>query len=321
MKALVLEGGSVRLERRWPDPAPKPGEALVRVSLAGICNTDLELARGYMGFSGVLGHEFVGVVERAEDAALLGRRVVGEINLACGKCAYCRDGLKNHCPDRSVLGILGKDGAFAEFLTLPVENLHEVPSSVSDEEAVFTEPLAAAFQITRQIEIRPSMKVAALGDGKLGLLAAQTLHLAGADVVAVGHHPKRLEILSRKGLRTALEPETAEWGREFDVVVDATGSSTGLDSAYRLVKPRGTIALKTTVAKRGRFDLNRLVIDEVTVAGSRCGPFDAALLALSKKDVDVKPLISRVMALEDGMEAMRMASSAMEAPKILLSMR
>lgn len=321
MKALVLEGGSVRLEERWPEPAPKPGEALVRVTLAGICNTDLELARGYMGFSGVLGHEFVGVVERTENAALLGRRVVGEINIACGKCAYCHDGLKNHCPNRSVLGILGKDGAFAEFLTLPVENLHEVPSSVSDEEAVFTEPLAAAFQITRQIEIRPSMKVAVLGDGKLGLLIGQALQLAGGDLVAVGHHPQRLKILSRRGIRTALEPETAKWGREFDVVVDATGSSAGPELAYKLVKPRGTIVLKTTVAKRDSFDLNRLVIDEVAVVGSRCGPFDAALLALSRKDVDVKPLISRVMPLEDGKQAMSLASSAMSAPKILLSMR
>ena len=320
MKALVLEGGSVRLEERWPSPTPKPGEALVRVTLAGICDTDLELARGYMGFSGVLGHEFVGVVERAENAELVGRRVVGEINVACGKCAYCHDGLKNHCPDRAVLGILGKDGAFAEYLTLPVENLHEVPLSVTDEEAVFAEPLAAAFQVTRQIEIRPSMKVAVLGDGKLGLLIAQALRLAACDLVAVGHHPQRLEILSRRGIRMALEPETSKWGREFDVVVDATGSSTGQELAYRLVKPRGTIVLKTTVARRDSFDLNRLVIDEVTLIGSRCGPFDAALVALTKKEVDVKPLISRVMPLEQGVAAMRLAATAMPEPKILLCM-
>ncbi|MBF0290854.1 MAG: alcohol dehydrogenase catalytic domain-containing protein [Nitrospinae bacterium] len=321
MKALVLDGGTVRLEERWPSPSPKHGEALVRVTLAGICNTDLELARGYMGFSGVLGHEFVGVVERAQDPELIGKRVVGEINLACGECAYCRDGLKNHCPTRTVLGILGKDGAFAEYLTLPVENLHEVPSSISDEEAVFTEPLAAAFQITRQIVITPSMKVAVLGDGKLGFLAAQALQLTGGDVMVVGHHPERLEILSRRGMRAVLESETAEWGRRFDVVVDATGSSSGLESAYRLVKPRGKIALKTTVAKREPFDLNRLVIDEVTLVGSRCGPFDAALLALARKAVDVKPLISRTMPLSEGVEAMRLAVTPMKAPKILLSMR
>ena len=291
------------------------------MTLAGICNTDLELARGYMGFSGVLGHEFVGVVERAEEAALLGKRVVGEINIACGKCAYCRDGLKNHCPNRSVLGILGKDGAFAEFLTLPVENLHEVPSSVTDEEAVFAEPLAAALQITRQIEITPSMKVAVLGDGKLGLLIGQALQLAGGRLVVIGHHAKRLEILARRGIGAVLEPASAEWGREFDVVVDATGSPTGLELAYRLVKPRGTIVLKTTVAKMDLFDLNRLVIDEVALVGSRCGPFDAALLALAKKDVDVKPLISRSMPLREGVEAMRLAASATPAPKILLCMR
>lgn len=309
------------MEERWPEPAPKPGEALVRVTLAGICNTDLELARGYMGFSGVLGHEFVGVVERVQDSALIGKRVVGEINLACGKCPYCRDGLKNHCPNRSVLGILGKAGAFAEYLTLPVENLHEVPSSVTDEEAVFAEPLAAAFQITRQIGITPSMKVAVLGDGKLGLLIGQALQLAGSHLVVIGHHAQRLETLARRGIRAVLEPEASGWGREFDVVVDATGSSAGLVMAYRLVKPRGTIVLKTTVAKRDSFDLNQLVIDEVTVVGSRCGPFDTALLALAKKEVDVKPLISRVMPLGEGVEAMRLAGSATPAPKILLHMR
>lgn len=321
MKALVLEGGSVRLEKRWPDPTPEPGEVLIRVTLAGICNTDLELTRGYMGFSGVLGHEFVGVVERAEDSALLGKRVVGEINIACGKCAYCKEGLKNHCPDRSVLGILDKDGAFAEFLTLPVENLHEVPSSVTDEEAVFAEPLAAAFQITRQIEITPSMKVALLGDGKLGLLIAQTLQLTGSRLVVIGHHAERLEILVRRGIGSVLEPATAEWGREFDVVVDATGSPKGLELAYKLIKPRGTIVLKTTVSKMDLFDLNRLVIDEVTLVGSRCGPFDAALMALSKNEVDVKPLISRSMPLREGVAAMKLAASAMSTPKILLSMR
>ncbi len=321
MKALVLEGGSVRLEERWPDPTPKPGEALVRVTLAGICNTDLELARGYMGFSGVLGHEFVGVVERAEDTALLGKRVVGEINIACGKCQCCHNGLKNHCPNRSVLGILGKDGAFAQFLTLPVENLHEVPASVTDEEAVFAEPLAAAFQVTRQIQITPSMKIAVLGDGKLGLLIGQSLRLAGCSTVLIGHYAVKLEILTCLGIRAVLEPETAQWDREFDVVVDATGSSTGPELAYRLVKPRGTIVLKTTVAKREPFDLNRLVIDEVTVIGSRCGPFDAALLALSKRDVDVKPLISRIMPLEEGVAAMELATGAISAPKILFSMR
>lgn len=197
------------------------------MTLAGICNTDLELARGYMGFSGVLGHEFVGVVERSEDAALLGKRVVGEINIACGKCACCRDGLKNHCSNRSVLGIFGKNGAFAEYLTLPVENLHEVPSSVTDEEAVFTEPLAAAFQITRQIQIAPSMKVAVLGDGKLGLLIGQALQLSGSRLVVIGHHAERLEILARRGIGAVLEPATAEWGREFDVVVAPPGRAPG----------------------------------------------------------------------------------------------
>lgn len=300
-------------------PIPKPAEALVRVLLAGVCNTDLELARGYMGFSGVLGHEFVGVVEQAENKTLVGKRVVGEINLACGKCDYCREGLQNHCPNRSVLGILGKDGAFAEFITLPLANIHEVPPSVSDEDAVFTEPLAAAFQITRQINITPSRKVAALGDGKLGLLVGQALGLSGCDLVVVGRHRERLDMLAQRGINTALEQETAEWGRVFDIVVDSTGSPSGLDSAYRLVKPRGTIVLKTTVASREPFDLNRLVIDEVTVLGSRCGPFDAALSALEKREVEVKPLISRVMPLEKGVEAMKLAGTRMTPPKILLA--
>ncbi|MBI4666350.1 MAG: alcohol dehydrogenase catalytic domain-containing protein [Nitrospinae bacterium] len=316
MLALKLDN-VITLDRDYPVPATNPGEALIRPTLAGICNTDLELAKGYMGFKGVLGHEFVGVVEQSDESRFVGKRVTGEINCPCGNCNMCRTGLGNHCPSRTVLGIVNRDGAFCERFVLPNANLHVVPDSVSDRQAVFTEPLAAAFQINNQVPIGPFHKVALLGDGKLGFLIAQTLAITGCGLTVVGRHPERLEFLKTKGVEFKTESQTQTLGRAFDVVVDATGSQTGLATAARLVKPRGVIVLKTTVAQPGGFDLNQLVIDEITVTGSRCGPFVEALAALEKNLIETGPLIASAQPLENGVEAMKMAAQS-GGRKILL---
>ncbi len=318
MKALVLDG-SFELDMEYPKPDPADGEALIKPILAGICATDLELAKGYMGFAGVLGHEFVGIVESSQNKELVGRRVAGEINCPCGTCELCRSGNGNHCPNRSVLGILNRNGAFAEYFTLPTSNLHIVPDNVPDRAAVFTEPLAAAFQILEQISISGKTRVAVLGDGKLGLLAAQAIETSACDLVLIGRHGERLDILSGRGITTMLENETADEKDMFDVVVDATGSDSGIALAVELVKPRGTIVVKSTMASRDVFDINRLVIDEITLVGSRCGPFDVALRALEKGVIDFEPLIYGVIPLENGVEAIRMAERK-ENIKILLSM-
>jgi alcohol dehydrogenase len=303
MKALVFDG-TLQLTSEYPPPVRKPGESLIRVTCCGICNTDLEISKGYMNFRGALGHEFVGIVEESDEARLRGKRVVGEINLACGQCALCRSGMRSHCPNRSVLGILNHPGAMAEYVALPDVNLHEVPPSVSDEEAVFCEPLAAAFEILTQIPIRPYHKALVLGDGKLGLLVAQVLKTTGAKAQMIGHSRKKLALARRLSidvLEEEAEPNSA------DIVVDCTGSPDGLASAIRLVKPRGTIVLKTTVADRYHVDLAPLVINEIMVIGSRCGPFRPALKALEERTVCVKELITDVFPLEQGREAFQRA--------------
>ena len=310
MHALLLRDGRIRLERSFPEPEAVPGEALVRVCRAGICETDLQLVRGYMAFEGVLGHEFVGV---AQNGPLAGERVVGEINCGCGACDLCRSGGQNHCPNRTVLGIVGRNGAFAEFLSLPLANLHRVPDNVPDELAVFVEPLAAAYRIPEQIPIEPGLKVVVLGDGRLGNLCAQVLAECGAQVLVVGKHEAKLRLLSDLAIATArLEGVEADCGRRppCDLVVDATGSETGLPLALRLVRPRGTVVLKTTVANRQTLALAPIVIDETTVLGSRCGPFEPALAALSEGRIDVRPLISSVRSLDEGVEAFAEAATA-----------
>lgn len=307
MKAVVFDD-DLKLVTDHPKPAPGLGEALVRVSMAGVCNTDLELMKGYMGFSGVLGHEFVGVVEQApgEYAHLTGKRVVGEINLYCGSCATCLAGMPIHCPERSVLGILGKDGAMAEFLTLPARNLHVVPDEVSDMEAVFTEPLAAALEILEQVHIRPTDRVLVMGDGKLGLLCALALRLTQCDITLLGKHEEKLAIAAAQGVRTmqlyGLAPE-----RVYDVVVEATGSQDGFMDALGFVRPRGTIVLKSTVARGAELNLAPVVIDEITVTGSRCGPFAPALRALAQKLVEVTSLISASYPVDDALAAFEQA--------------
>jgi threonine dehydrogenase-like Zn-dependent dehydrogenase len=306
VQALVYDGEVLQLREDYPRPVPPPGEALVRVRLAGICNTDLEIVRGYMGFRGVLGHEFVGTVEEAEDRSLIGQRVVGEINAYCGECPTCQAGRPTHCPNRTTLGIWGRDGAFAEYLTLPVRNLHKVPDTISDEEAVFTEPLAAALEILEQVHLRPTDRVVVLGDGKLGLLVAQALALTGCDLLTVGRHREKLAILARRGIPTLLEAEAE--GLAADVVVECTGRPEGFAAARRILRPRGTLVLKSTYHGRVEADLTGLVVDEITLVGSRCGPFPPALRMLERGLVDVRSLISAVYPLAQGVEAFARAA-------------
>jgi threonine dehydrogenase-like Zn-dependent dehydrogenase len=272
---------------------------------AGVCETDLQLIRGYMGFSGVLGHEFVGV---AQSGPMQGRRVVGEINCSCWTCSTCRAGRPSHCPNRSVLGILNHDGAFADLIAVPQRNLHAVPDAIPDDVAVFTEPVAAAFQIPAQIAIGMRDRVVVLGDGRLGNLCAQVLARLSSSVVVVGKHTEKLALLSGAGIATKLLADV-EPDHNADIVVDCTGSPTGLPMALSLVRPRGTIVLKTTVAGEQTLALAPIVIDEVTIVGSRCGPFDRALAALGAGDVSVLPLISARYGLSDGVAAIEHARS------------
>ncbi len=304
MRALVYDG-QLRLAEGYPRPEPPPGEALVRVKLAGICNTDLEIVRGYMGFQGVLGHEFVGVVEECADESLVGRRVVGEINCYCGECPTCRAGAPTHCPHRTTLGIWGRDGAFADYLILPMANLHTVPQALNDEAAVFVEPLAAALEILEQVQVKPTMRVVVLGDGKLGLLVAQVLGLTGCDLVVGGHHEEKLAILRQRGIDARLADELPP--EKADVVVDCTGHPGGFTAARGMVKPRGTLVLKSTFHGDVEVNLSMLVVDEITLVGSRCGPFAPALRLLEDGLVDVESLISATYPLDEGLTAFEQA--------------
>ncbi len=304
MRAIVFDG-KTEYRAEYPKPVPSEGEALIKVSLAGVCATDLEITRGYMGFKGVLGHEFVGVIEETADDRFHGKRVVGEINIPCGGCEFCKAKMPTHCPGRSVLGIHNKDGAFADYLTLPLRNLHPIADDLSDEAAVFTEPLAAAFEIFEQVPIDDDTKVAVLGDGRLGILVSEVMNLAGCNSITIGRHAEKLEILKKMNIPARLGKDGL--GRVFDVVVDCTGSPAGFEDALSLVKPRGTVVLKTTVAERGGVDLNRVVIDEIIVVGSRCGPFRPALKALDERKVRVKPLITKVFPIEEGVQAIEYA--------------
>jgi threonine dehydrogenase-like Zn-dependent dehydrogenase len=289
-----------------PEPR-QPDEAVVRVTLSGICNTDLEIARGYAGFEGTLGHEFVGVVESASDPNLPGRRVVGEINAGCGHCDLCISGDPRHCPERTVLGIVGRDGAHAELLQLPTVNLHPVPDEISDERAVFCEPLAAALGITERVTLSHESSVAVIGDGKLGILCAQALALKDAYVTLIGKHPQKLAIASRRGIETATLDQMRNRAREFDTVVEASGSESGFALALDLLKPRGVVILKSTFHGTTPIDASRIVVDEISVVGSRCGRFAPALDLLRDNRIDVESLISETYPLSDGVRAMQRA--------------
>jgi threonine dehydrogenase-like Zn-dependent dehydrogenase len=299
MRALVLNR-TLEFKRDYPDPSPGPGESLVRIRMAGVCGTDLELARGYMTFHGVPGHEFVGEVVQTKRSDLAGKRVVGEINAACGDCEWCGAGLGRHCPRRTVLGILGRDGAFAEYLCLPDDNLIPVPDSVPDEIAVFTEPLAAAYEIFEQVALTDDQTILVLGDGRLGAIVAMAIVAQGLKPMIGGHHRDKLARLHSLGFVTEME---ANLTTGFDVVIDCTGSAAGFGRALELVRPRGTLILKSTAAGSAPLNLAQIVINEVTVIGSRCGRFAPALDALASGKVDPRPLISAVFPLEDGLAA------------------
>jgi len=314
MRALYWNGCELKLDSSRRAPEADDRTAVVKVRLAGICSTDLQIFSGYMGFRGIPGHEFVGLVKEGP-ADIAGKRVVAEINFGCGQCDFCARDLSRHCPNRSVMGILDADGAFAEYVSVPIANLHVVPDSISDEEAVFTEPLAAAFEILAQIQLNPGDDVLIVGDGKLGNLCAQVVRLSGAKMTALGKHPEKLALIKKSGVRTLL---LDDWKpRAFDVVLEATGSASGLELALGAVRPRGTLVLKSTIAGAHRLSLAPLVINEITVIGSRCGLFSPALEALEEKTVSVTPLIENIYSLHDGIEAVRQAAKS-GTRKILL---
>jgi threonine dehydrogenase-like Zn-dependent dehydrogenase len=301
MRALWLEDLRLGARSDVPMPAARAGEALVRVRLAGICGTDLELVKGYYPYAGVPGHEFVGSVVSADAGEWIGRRVVGEINASCGVCATCVAGRPSHCPTRTVLGIKGRNGAMAELLTLPVENLHVVPDGFSDEVAVFVEPLAAALEVQEQVAIGTGTRIVVIGDGKLGQLVARTLSVAGHRPCVVGRHARKLALLTRLGIETAAAADLP--AREADVVVECTGNPEGLAIARAAVRPRGTIVLKSTYHGDVTINLSGIVVDEVTVVGSRCGPFAPALAMLASGAITVTDLIDDRFPLGDGVRA------------------
>jgi len=314
VNALFFDGQNLSFTS-MSRPAPETNEALIRVRYAGICTTDLEILNGYMSFRGIPGHEFVGVVEESPDPEWIGKRVVGEINIGCGTCPACLAGLERHCPNRRVLGILNKNGAFAEYLTLPLKNLREVPSSVSDKEAVFTEPLAASLEILEQIKIEPNWSVVLIGDGKLAQLIARVLVNVGVHLRVVGKHPEKLRRFSELGIQTTLL-QKADSLPKHDLVIESSGSTSGWELAVSLVRPRGTIILKSTYHKMLKINPSGLVIDEITVVGSRCGPFPPALRLLQNRKIRIDDLISAEFPLEKWREALNMAQQP-DALKVL----
>lgn len=303
MRAVVFDN-EIKLVNDYAKPILKKGEALVKVTLAGICNTDYEISKGYMGYKGILGHEFVGVVEEVnhENKNLLGKRVVGEINCGCNNCGMCFQGLERHCPNRQTLGIWQKDGCMAEYVAMPLETLIPVADNVTDEQAVFVEPLAAGLEILEQLHIQPIQKVVILGDGKLGLTTALALNSSNIDVLLVGKHQNKLDIAKAQGVNTKLL-EDLTIAKEWDFVVEATGSISGFEMALNLTKPRGTLVLKSTVAASKEFNLAPIVIDEIRVQGSRCGRFAPALRLLEKGKIDFKPLITEIYPVDKAIEA------------------
>ncbi len=312
MRAIFFNG-DLQYSTDYPEPQRLPGEALIRPHLVGICNTDLEITRGYMNFHGILGHEFVGTVVDSDNPYWRGRRVVGEINAACRRCSTCLRGDASHCPHRTTLGIYRRDGAMADLFTLPESCLHEVPATVSDEAAVFTEPLAAALEIVEQSHIRPTERVAVIGDGKLGAMIVQVLRLTGCELTLIGRHPERWELYRQQGVQCIRSAEIKN--DQFDVVVDCTGNPSGLAIARQLVRPRGRLILKSTFAAETQLNLSMVVVDEVQIIGSRCGPFAPALRLLERQLIVTTPLISARYSLADGLQAFSVAPGQL---KVLL---
>jgi len=304
MKATCFDGKNMKYDDNYPDP--KSGEVLVKVNLAGICGTDLEILDGYMKYYGILGHEFVGIVEKADNSELIGKQVVGEINVGCGKCDFCQKGMDRHCPNRTVLGILKLDGAFAEFLSLPEKNLHVIPDSITDEQAVFVEPLAAAFEIKEQMSLQPQWSVAVVGDGRLAQLIIQVLKLTCPNITCFGKYKSKLENLINVGVKIKIGIEKSD-EQSFDLVVEATGSNSGFEDTMKLIKPRGTVVLKSTIASKENLDLTPTVVNEITLIGSRCGLFKPAIDALATGMVSVDFMIDSTFPLEKFSEAMQYA--------------
>ena len=295
MKATYFDGKQIILDENFPDP--QSDETLVRVNLAGICGTDLEILDGYMEYTGILGHEFVGTVEKSRNPTMVGKRVVGEINAGCGKCDSCMSGMQRHCPSRTVLGILKRDGAFAEFLSLPEKNLHVIPDSISNEQAVFVEPLAAAFEIKEQVSLKPEWNVAVVGDGRLAQLIIQVIKLTCSNITCFGKHESKLEGLVQSGIKIKIGIESTD-EKLFDLVVEATGSNSGFVDTMKLVKPRGIVILKSTIASRENLDLTPTIINEITLIGSRCGLFKPAIDALASGIISVNSMIDSTFPLE-----------------------
>ena len=324
MRAVVFDK-ELKLDNNYPKPIPQKGEALIRVSLAGICNTDYEITKGYMGYKGILGHEFVGTVEevnsdKESDKAWIGKRVVAEISWGCNDpdCEWCAKKNYRHCPGRHTIGIWKKDGCFADYITLPTNILFEVPNNVPDEQAVFVEPLAAACEITEQLHIEPMKKVLVLGDGKLGLTTALALNAQNLDVLLVGKHQNKLDIAHAQGVKTMLlDLFTPE--KIYDVVVEATGTASGFETSMTLTKPRGVLVLKSTVATGKELNLAPIVIDEITVLGSRCGQFPPALRLLKNNRINFKPFISGIYDIENAIEAFE-RNKQKDTLKVLIKM-
>lgn len=304
MKAAVFDGKNMNFQENYPQSNSE--EALVKITLAGICGTDLEILDGYMDYHGILGHEFVGVVIKSANKDLIGKRVVGEINVGCGKCESCENGMERHCPNRTVLGILHRNGAFAEFLSLPEKNLYVIPDNITDEQAVFVEPLAAAFEIIEQVQLNNNWKIAIVGDGRLAQLIANVLKLHCSNIVCFGRHKNKLANLQKLGINTKIGITSSD-EHQFDLVVEATGNNSGFADTMKLVKPRGTVILKSTVASRENLDLTPAIINEITLVGSRCGKFKPAIEALSSKKVSVDNLIDSTFPLEKYLEAIQHA--------------
>jgi len=300
MKATFFDGKQMIFDNNYPDP--KFNETLVQVNLAGICGTDLEILNGYMKYSGILGHEFVGTVVKSNNPNLIGKRVVGEINAGCTKCDFCIRGMERHCPSRTVLGILKRDGAFAEFLSLPEKNLHVIPDSISDEQAVFVEPLAAAFEINEQISLKPEWNVAVVGDGRLAQLIIQVIKLTCSNITCFGKHQNKLEGLIQSGIKIKIGIESTD-EQLFDLVVEATGSNSGFTDTMKLVKPRGTVVLKSTIVSRENLDLTSTIINEITLIGSRCGLFKPAIDALATGVISVDSMVDCTFPLDKFQDA------------------
>lgn len=315
MKVAVVKDGCIRLED-VPTPVPAKGEALIKIIKAGICDTDLEIVKGYMNFEGILGHEFVGCVVETSDKHWEGKRVVGEINIPCGGCAICLKGDPKHCPTREVLGIYKKSGVFAEYVTLPLGNLHAIPAAFSDLEAVFVEPLAAAIAVLNQVRIDRQSNVLVMGDGKLGLLVAQVLQTHSPNIFCIGHHARKLALLQKRGIQTSSNIQ--EWDQMFDIVIEATGSPKGIDQALNFIKPKGKIIAKSTFHGAAKIDFSALVVNEIHLIGSRCGSFAEALGFLEKESLDLEEMVDADFPLENAQEAFEKAKNP-EVIKVLLT--